>query len=675
MNEERGTRNTGRRYSRREFLAASAGAALCIGAPAFPSVVRPGSGIRRMIVLGIDGMDPTLLGKYMQEGLLPNFRRLSDSGCFYRLRTSDPPQSPVAWSNFISGTNPGGHGIFDFIARDASTITPYLSTARTYEPRHSLQLGKFSLPLEAPRVKLLRQGPTLWDILQEAGVNATACRAPVCFPAADRGARTLSGITTPDIHGSYGVFTLFTSDPGAVSRPVPGGRIERVAVRGDAAAGLLQGPTNTFHRSRDKVGVEVTIERDPENPAAVVTVGGRRLLLREGEWSEWVTIGFTLLPLAAETSGICRFYLKRVRPHLELYASPVNIDPRDPAMPISSPASYSRELADQLGLFYTQGMAEDTSALKAGVFSDEEFRVQSTFVLEENLRMYRHELGRFREGFFYYYFSSLDLNSHAFWRCIDTGHPLYTPELARRHGDFLPWIYGRMDEALGDAMKTADERTLVLVVSDHGFVPFRRQFNLNSWLMDNGYAKAVNPRLRGHTSFFQDTDWTGTRAYGLGINSLYLNLKGREPEGNVAPGDEAESLCQELRERLTSVRDPKTGEPVIVAVYRPADIYSGPCVVMAPDLVVGYNRNYRASWDTILGSYPAEHLLDNLEPWSGDHCMDARFLPGVLLCNRPLPGAAPAMTDMAPTILDAFGLPAAREMTGHNLFEEGPAHV
>jgi predicted AlkP superfamily phosphohydrolase/phosphomutase len=288
-------------------------------------------------------------------------------------------------------------------------------------------------------------------------------------------------------------------------------------------------------------------------------------------------------------------------------------------------------------------------------------------VLEENNRLYEHELDRFRSGFFFQYFSSLDLNSHAFWRTIDPEHPLYTRELAKKHGDFLPWLYEQMDKAVGRALEFADDRTLVLAVSDHGFVSFRRQFNLNTWLMDNGYAQAVPGYSRGEQSFFQDTDWTGTKAYGLGINSLYLNLRGREPDGIVEPGVDAEALRGELIEKLTAIRDPKNGEQVITRVIRPEDAYSGPYVKDAPDLIVGYNRNYRASWDTVLGAYPKEQILDNLDPWSGDHCMDSQFLSGSFLCNRGNASETPALLDMAPTILAAFGVPAAPEMTGRNV--------
>ena len=389
--------------------------------------------------------------------------------------------------------------------------------------------------------------------------------------------------------------------------------------------------------------------------------------MKEGEWSDWQALRFPMKPGLGEFSAICRLYLRKAHPFLELYVSPLDFDPAEAAAKISTPASYARNLARDLGRFYTQGMPEDTSALSAGVLSDDEFRQQSTFVLEESMRLLRHELGRFRDGFLFSYFSTLDLNSHAFWRCIDPDHPSYTAALAARHGDFLPWLYGRMDDAVGLALERADDDTMVVVLSDHGFTSFRRQFNLNSWLMDQGYATPRTGAERGETEMFGDALWDGTRAYGLGMNSLYVNLRGREPGGIVAPGDEADRLKDELIERLTAVRDPKNGERAIAAVYRPERLYSGPRLDRAPDLIVGYNPYYRASWETVLGKYPREVFADNRSPWSGDHCMDSRFLSGVLFANRRLASEGAALWDMAPSILSYFGAPVPRVMKGHSV--------
>lgn len=621
---------------------------------------------QKIIVLGVDGMDPRLLTEYMNKGWMPNCKRLMQMGGFSPIGTSDPPQSPVAWSNFISGTNPGGHGIFDFISRDAESMKPFLSTSRTTPPSRTVSIGKFNIPLSGAQTQLLREGPTLWELLEQGGVPSTAFKVPVNFPPTPSRAQTVSGITTPDIHGSYGIFSFYSNDPAYTYGDVAGGSIQRIRFRRNRAECVLRGPSNLFKIEQDDVNVPFTVEQ--RSRMALIRIQDHEILLRDGEWSDWRRIEFTLLPYLANVNGICRFYLKKTDPYLELYVSPVNIDPADPTMPISTPDSYARQLVQEVGPFYTQGMPEDTAALSAGIFDDDDFRAQSTFVLEERMRFFEHQISHFNEGFLYFYFSSLDLDSHAFWRAIDPEHPLYTPELAEKQGDYIPWLYTRIDGAVGKAMQHIDEKTLLFVVSDHGFVSFRRQFNLNSWLMDNGYAVPRNRHDRGQGSFFANTRWGRTQAYGLGINSLYLNVKGREPNGVVAPGDEYEKVRTNLIGQLMAVRDPQTGEKVISHVYRPQDIYDGPYVDRAPDLVVCYNRNYRASWDTILGGYPKEVITDNLDPWSGDHCMDAQFLPGVLLCNRPWQVRTPTLSDMAPTILSACRLRVPSVMTGRNIF-------
>jgi len=644
------------------------GAAGAVGALGFPNIARGGSAdIKGVIVLGVDGMDPALLTECIRKGLTPNCKRLAAQGVT-RLGTSDPPQSPVAWSNFISGGNPGLHGIFDFISMNPETMMPQLATASSTPPGFSLPIGPYNLPLTGGKSVLQRQGPTLWDLIDRAGIPSTVFRAPVNFPPTSSSANTVSGITTPDVHGSYGVFSLYTESPDEKRTEVSGGRIDRVPVLKGIATCKLRGPENSLRKDRAGADLPFTIEMNRERTMARIRILDCELLLRSGEWSDWVELEFPLISPLASIAGICRFYLKQMEPYLELYVTPVNIHPGNPAMPIGTPDSYSRELARDVGLFYTQGMPEDTSALSAGVFSDDEFRAQATMVLEEQMRFTRHELDRFTEGFLFSYFSTLDLNSHAFWRSLDDQHPLYTPKLAREHGDFLPSLYARIDDAVGWALERADDQTLVFVVSDHGFVPFRRQFNLNGWLMDKGFAEPINQHDRGAASYFQNTDWSRTQAYGVGINTLNLNLKGREGNGIVAAGEDFSMLRQSLIDQLLDYVDEETGENVFKSVHRPEDIYSGPCVEGAPDLILGYNRNYRASWDTILGAYPREIVLDNLDPWSGDHCMDSSFLQGVLLCNRPLRRSAPRMQDLAPTILTALGVPIHEVMDGQSVF-------
>ncbi len=651
--------------SRRRFLQTASAVALAAGCGRGVAP-RSDSQLERMIVLGIDGMDPGLLEQFMAAGRMPNCKRLKESGSLQRLETSIPPQSPVAWSNFISGTNPGGHGIFDFIARDPADMKPYHSTARVEPAGEPWRLGQMVIPSAPSKLENRRKGATFWNDLERHGVDCTVFRIPANFPPTEGDATTLSGMGTPDLQGGYGSFTFLTDTPAERSRDVPGGRIERIRLTNHQLTGRLQGPYNEFSAKEEQAEVRFEVVRDPEQAVVKITIQNQTLILKQGEWSDWIVVRFDLLSFAVSVTGICRFYLKSVREPFSLYVSPINIDPANPSVPLSTPAGYSKQLVQELGYYYTQGMIEDTNALSSGVLTAGEYRQQATFVHEERLRCYERELSRFQQGFLFFYFSTLDLNSHVFWRAIDPGHPQYSKQLAESQGDFIGTLYEKIDKAVGQALEKLDSRGWLLVMSDHGFGSFRRQFNLNSWLLDNGYLRTRRPPTRDGSPGFPNVDWKRSRAYGLGINSLYLNRKGREVDGSVTDA-QAKRLERDLIDRLQAVTDPQTGGKVIARVYRAADVYTGAHVADSPDLIIGYEKNYRASWETILGGFPRELVSDNMNAWSGDHCIDPTYVPGVLLSSRPLPQGLPKLEDLAPTILGAFGVPVPPSMTGRRL--------
>src|SRR5208282_2126035 len=519
------------------------------------------------------------------------------------------------------------------------------------------------LPLSRGRSVLLRQGKAFWEYLDAAGVPSLVYRIPAIFPPVPTRGRTLSGMGTPDVLGTYGTFSFYTDDPFSATGAVNGGRVYPVKVQNGIVRAALYGPYNTFRKGEPESSLPLRVALDAHNAAADFQIAGREFVLRQGEWSPWIEVRFDLLPHLASVRGICRFFLKQVSPVFQLYVTPVNMDPADPALPIGTPENFSRELWEELGFFYTQGIAEDTKALSGGYLDDAEYLAQARMVLDEQLRAFREELGRYRTGLFFFYFSSLDLNSHMFWRAIDPDHPGYTAEIAAKFGDVIPSLYRQMDAVLGQALEKAGDDATLLVVSDHGFAPFRRAFNLNGWLRERGYLALVPGAATGGNSF-QGVDWSRTRAYGLGLNGLYLNLRGRESRGIVEPGAAADSLRQELARALLAVRDPANGQPVITRVDLARQVYSAPYAADAPDLLIGYNRGYRSGWGTVLGAVPAAVFDDNLDPWSGDHCMDFRQVPGVLLSNRPLLADDAALTDIAPTLLALYGIPQPGEMKG-----------
>ncbi len=630
-------------------------------------------GDHKLIVLGIDGMDPDLLKQFMSEGKMPNFAKLAAEGSFHMLTTSIPPQSPVAWSNFITGMNAGGHGIFDFIHRDQQTLEPSFSISRVQGPKHAIHLGSWVIPLGGGSAEQLRKGKAFWEFLDQHGIPNSVFRIPANFPPVAAKGQTLSGMGTPDLRGTYGTFSFYTDDPTATPGAVEGGQVIPVQVENSQVAARLTGPDNTFREGSPAATEPFSVAIDPLESVIRISVQGQDFVLREGEWSDWVRVEFQLIPFFGNVKGMCRFYLKQAHPRFQLYVSPINIDPADPALPISTPASYSRLLAEEAGEFYTQGIAEDTKALSDAVLDDKEYREQAETVLAEHRRIFDAEFPKFKQGVFFFYFSSLDLNSHMYWRLMDPKHPGYDADLALQNGSAIEDFYEQMDQVLGEVLPKLDSHTTLLVASDHGFAPYYRSFNLNTWLLNNGYIKMKSEAKLDSNEPFANVDWSQTRAYGFGLQGLYINLRGRERNGIIQPGAEADALIAEIRDKLLSVKDPGTNSSVITRVDVAKDAYRGPYSQSGPDLVVGYNRGYRAGWKTILGAFPPKVLEDNTNAWSGDHCVDYTLVPGVLLSNRKIAAETPALTDIAPTILAEFGITKAKGMIGKSVFQSDRA--
>ncbi len=620
-----------------------------------------------VVVIGIDGMDPGLLSKFIAEGRMPHFARLATEGSFDSLETSIPPQSPVAWSNFITGLDPGGHGIFDFIHRDPATYTPVFSAADIVEPGRTLSVGDWVLPLSRGGTVLLRGGEAFWQILDRHDVPCTVVRVPANYPPAQTRSRSLSGMGTPDLLGTYGTFSLYTDDETWQGAQASGGRIYSLEFVDERAHTTIVGPPNTLRKDRAPLACAMTIDLDREHEAARITVGDAETLLFEGEWSDWVPVAFRVAGPFKKLRGMVRFYLKTVTPSLQLYVSPLNIDPLAPALPISTPDDYAQELAARVGRYYTQGIAEDTKALEAGVFDDAEFVEQTDTLLSERARMLDAVLDDYQGGFLFYYVSTIDQSCHALWRNADPAHPAHPAggAFADRFGE----LYEAMDAMLGRVRERIPADATLIVLSDHGFAPYYKKVNLNSWLHQNGYLALIRADEIGQHPLFNNVFWRRTRAYAAGINGLYVNLVGRESKG-IVPEGQYDAVLDEIARGLLALRDPETGAHVITTVYRGRDVYHGEHAADAPDLVIGYNRGYRGSDDSALGTVTRDVITPNLGKWTGDHCIDHRWVPGVLLTNRRTSVVDPSLLDMPVTILAQFGVPATPAMTGRNVLAE-----
>lgn len=621
---------------------------------------------RRVLVLGLDGMDHGIVTRMLKRGELPNLARLAREGGFLPLATSIPPQSPTAWSNFITGMRPGHHGIFDFIQRDPETLLPYLSTSRVDAPRQ-VRIGPLAVPLGSGRVTLLRQQKPFWWYLGRHGVPATVIRIPSHFPPRDDGeAQVLSGMGTPDLLGTYGIYTLLTTDPGRGSRTTAGGRIvELTPVGPDRFRGHLTGPAHPLSSREHPLELPVEIAVDEGARGAMVRIGDRRLVLGRGEWSSFVPVEFSVISELYTLPAIVRCYLKSVAPVVELYISPLNIDPVDPALPISSPPDFARRLAQRAGRFYTQSMPEDTKALAEGVLSPREFLDQARLVLEQRKRLLRAALDHFDRGLLFFYFSSTDQISHMFFRAHDPTHPAREPDDERWAG-VLTEVYRELDRVVGRAARRLRKDDLLLVMSDHGFGPASYLFDLNGWLRQRGY---LTLRTDPIDEPLGQIDWSKTQAYGLGLNGLYLNQRGRERHG-VVPTARREALLDRLSRQLLALRHPETGQRVVTQAVRPDRAYPGPEVHKAPDLILGYGRGIKVHDLSAMGGAGNELLSVNRSQWSGDHCGDRRLVPGILFSNRPLrPDGVASLVDLAPTVMKFLSVPAPRGggWVGHDL--------
>lgn len=616
---------------------------------------------KKVIVIGLDGLEPSIVETLMQRNELPNLARLRAAGSYSRLKTTYPAQTPVAWSSFVTGTNPGGHGIFDFISRDPDTYLPDIALNRFEKPKGLLAL---------PRVVNKRSGVPIWQRLTERGIPSVILRCPCTFPTDKLLGKMLSGVGVPDLRGSQGTGTFYTAN-----RSVQAKEHEQIVYLDGTSecTTRVNGPRNPrSNPPADAVSeIRVRIDRDRRRLCIHTEGDPATVEVPLGGWSPWIRLRFKISMLLSQT-GIVRFYCRQLDPHLEFYASPVNFDPAAPPFPISTPADYGKQLSEQIGLFSTVGMAEDHTGLNNGRFDEDAYSAQCDLVFQEREKMMTHELSRFSEGMFFVLFDTPDRVQHMLWRFIDRDHPYFdrdlAPELSQRIGE----LYRRCDTLVGRVLDKTDENTLLLVLSDHGFNSFRRAFDTNTWLWQNQLLALKDNRKPSEDmgDCFAAVDWSKTYAYGLGLGGVYLNMKGRERQGIVEPhSGEAERVRNAIQSGLKDLPDPDTGRTAIRTVSRKEDLYSGPYVDQSPDLLVNYCPGFRVSWQTSLGGFSSSLFENNTRRWSGDHIMDPDAVPGVLFMNRPMVGSQANILDMAPTILKHLGAGPHNSLEGTSLIE------
>jgi len=690
---------TGRPVRRLLAVVLAAATALAAWSCGRPEPARPRA--QRMVILGFDGMDPRLTRQWIAEGRLPNFAKLAAEGGIAPLETSHSPESPTAWASFATGTNAGKHNIYDFLVRDTATYMPDLGIVKKTPPEFLFNY----IPIKKPQVVSLRGGTSFWVTAGEAGVRSSILTVPVTFPAEPvANGELLSGLPLPDIRGTIGTFYYFATDLSRYEEgnTEMGGILKRLVFEGDTARTELVGPPNPIVKAqqraiqakgtaqtdadkaaladlatREDVRIPIAVRWDRQQRRAAFDIGGHTVTLDQGQWSQWLTLEFRVNMLI-RLHGMAQLFLIRADNELQFYVSPVNFRPDKPPVPISAPDAFSNQLYERLGFFRTLGWAEATWPLNEDRLDEKAFMDDLYRAFDDRAQVILNRIDAGTWDLLVGVVEATDRVQHMMWRFLDKDHPMYNDADAAKYGDAIERVYRRADQFLAEVRERVGPDVPILVVSDHGFHSFRHAVNLNTWLVQEGYlavkgerreTKTLDNLFLGTGQFWENVDWSRTKAYAMGLGQVFINVKGREGQGAVAPGQEYRQVVDELAARLLTMTDPRNGASIISGVYKRDDIYVGAYVQHAPDLQVGMVDGYRVSWQTTLGGSPAGLVYPNDRKWSGDHCgFDYKNIPGVIIANRRLGTETPRIIDVAPTVLQHFGVKVPKDIDGRALF-------
>ena len=708
----------------KRFVICSMLSAVFLGTASDPLIAQESKG--RVVFLGVDGMDHALTQQFLDEGHLPHLSALAKRGGFVPLEPTNPAQSPVSWASLITGMPPGRTRIYGFLrpSFENGQIVPRPSMIERgvkegYTPKLkffsyvvALLLGALPLlllrrsrrialvlslflsaflvvflrwlqgmvPAEVPLPINLRMETALWKEFDDQGIRTVTLGAPCAFPAEPlKNGRLLCGLGVPDVMGTFGTTWVWQedriSDDNAVTA-MGGRRLQLLRKPGsrELSGAEWVGPVNPMGGGRLRVPVAIS---EVDDNSVALTYGEERVVLKEGVFSEFLPIRFTWHEDVGGVHALARVRLLRARSPLRIYVEPLQPDPRKGLSwaALASPMEFGRELAEE-GLFETIGWPTATNPYNDGLIDAEAFLDDVRGVEARRHRMVLSELTRRKFELFFAVLSTPDRVQHMFFSDIDPLHPGHDPKAIATRGHVIRESYQAVDRLVGEVVSRLNPEDILMVVSDHGFAPFRTAVNLNRWLLEQGYLvlrSDARPEGRSlerdleQSGAFRDVDWSKTRAYHMGLGRIWVNMRGREPSGIVSSA-EVPSLTAEIREKLLALRH--ENRAVIASVALADELYGKDRVAASEssDLIVGFERGYRVSWNACLGGVDEPLFAPNLLPWSGDHCsVDPSFVSGVCFASVPLVGKGHVL-DVLPTLRAFLRLPARAEAVGKSLW-------
>ncbi|NLN92462.1 MAG: hypothetical protein GX130_04010 [Candidatus Hydrogenedens sp.] len=657
--------------SRRTFLKRSASTLTAAALSRTFHIGKAGAAPKgRVIMLGYDGLEPSIAEAMMERGDMPNFARLKELGGSYRLGSTIPPQSPVAWSSYATCKNPGAHNIFDFIRRTPNGPAgpmPLVGTGKLVPPVISPQ----GIMQEGAKAENYRKGIPFWSVADEQGKRGKILNIPFAFPPDPlKNGIMLSALGVPDLRGTTSTYFSLSDrfTPEQLAESLGGGKRILLSFDGSDEARLpIPGPRDNRYPFADaKAYTEalLIITADRKNKQALAKTGHSQVELVQGQWSEWLEFSFKMTDKDT-VMGIARFFPTEIGEQIRLYMSCVQYHPDHPYSALTQPEDYSAELKGRFGLYKTIGWAYDTHALRQMDLDEDAFLadIKNTMAWRNKLTLDEHRRGDY--DFLLSGWTATDRIGHLFWRFRDEKHPLYEEEVPERWKYALEDCYKEADAFVGQMLSEIQEDDHLFVFSDHGFGTWRTGFNLNSWLQEQGYLNLSDPKA-ADTGFLMGIDWTKTKAYSVGLSSLYINLQGRERFGTVKK-EEAVAFREELINRLADVKDPATGAKVFSALYT-SDEYSGEAEGEAPDISLGYAEAFQSGRQTSRGGVGDPLFETVTDKWSGEHASsDYRHCPGICLANKPLEKETPHIQDLGVTALKLLGVDMPSDLEGDAL--------